>query len=92
MRNRSLWVLMLVVAACLCVAGWTGRAGTSSKVSWEYQVISNYGPSSTTPSPNVQQLNNAGEQGWELVSIQSGNFPNTTSAQVRTDYYFKRVK
>lgn len=89
MKKRSWWTMILVLVALLCLAGWTSGANTSSKTSWEYKVISIY---SSTPNPatNVQQLNNAGAEGWELIAIRSGDFPQTGSQQVRTDYYFKR--
>jgi len=90
MRKRSWLMLILVVVAFSILARWTNGAKPAVKVNWEYQIISVYGPSSTTPGPNVTQLNNAGAQGWELVAITSGNFPNTDSKQIRTDYYFKR--
>ena len=90
MRNRWWWMLVLVVVAFLTLARWTNGAKPSARVTWEYTVISVYGPSETTPPPNTQQLNNAGAQGWELVAVRSGNFPNAESKQIRTDYYFKR--
>jgi hypothetical protein len=92
MRQKWLWTLILGVVACLCLAGWTSHANTSSTISWEYKVISTYGPSVTNPPPNVQQLNEAGDEGWELVDIRSGEFPSAGSHQVRTDFYLKRVK
>jgi hypothetical protein len=92
MRQRWFWTLILAVFACFCLATWTSRAKTSANISWEYKVISTYGPSVTNPPPNVQQLNDAGAEGWELVDIRSGDFPNAGSHQVRTDYYLKRVK
>jgi hypothetical protein len=50
MRKLTWWTLILVVVAFLCLAGWTSRANTPSKVSWEYKVISTYGPSVTNPA------------------------------------------
>jgi hypothetical protein len=90
MRKQSWWTLILVVVACLCLASGTRGAKPSTKTTWEYRVISVYGPSVTTPAPDVQQLNNAGAEGWELIAIRSANFPEEKSQQVRTDYFFKR--
>lgn len=90
MKKLSWWTPILVVVACLSLVGATRSANTTVKTTWEYKVISTYGPSATTPQPDVQQLTNAGAEGWELVAIRSGRFPNETSQQVRTDYYFKR--
>ena len=89
MRNRSVWTLILVVVACLGLAGWT-RGANTPRHNWEYKVVSVYGSSKTNPPPNVTELNNAGAEGWELVAIRSGNHPRAESSQVRTDYYFKR--
>lgn len=83
-------MMVLVVVALFCLSSWTTGANSSIKTTWEYKVISTYGLSETNPPPNVAELNNAGLQGWELVAIRSGNFPEANSKQVRTDYYFKR--
>ena len=90
MRERSSWMLMFVVVAILCLSGWTTGANSSPRTIWEYKVISIYGPSATNPPPNPTELANAGLEGWELVAIQTGNFPDAHSKQFRTDYYFKR--
>lgn len=92
MRERSWWMLILVVVAFLCLTGWTSGANTSSKTIWEYKVVSVYGSSSTNPPPNLTELNNAGLEGWELIAVRAGNFPDAGSKQVRTDYYFKRYQ
>jgi len=86
MSKRSWWMLVLVVIVFSILARWTSGANQNPKPKWEYQVISMYGPSETS----LQQLNDAGAQGWELVAVRSGNFPNPDSKQIRTDYYFKR--
>lgn len=90
MRKQSLCMLFLVVAGFLFLSGWTSGAKPSTKVTWEYKVVSVYGASTTNPAPDVGQLNHAGADGWELVAIRSGNFPAPDSKQVRTDFYFKR--
>ena len=90
MKKLSWWAPILVVVACLSFVGATRSANTSAKTTWEYKVISTYGPSATTPQPDVQQLTNAGTEGWELVAIRSGRFPDENAKVVRTDYYFKR--
>lgn len=90
MRERSWWMLMLVVVALFCLSSWTTGANSSTKTTWEYRVVSIYGPSETNPPPNLTELNNAGLEGWELVAVRSGSFPDPHSKQFRTDYYFKR--
>lgn len=90
MRQRLLWILISVVALS-CAASWGSRAQTSSRTRWEYKVISSYA-TVTNPPPNVQELSNAGAQGWELVGVHSGDFPKPGSNQSRIDYYFKRAK
>ena len=92
MQKRSWLMLILLLVTVLCLAGWTSRANNSANVNWEYKVLSVYGPSVTNPPPDVNQLDNEGVQGWELVAIRAGEFPSTGSKQIRTDYYFKRIK
>jgi hypothetical protein len=91
--NQRLILAMIIVAVTLIsVVSWGVRAQSTSRVTWEYKVISSYGPSLTNPPPNVQVLNEAGYDGWELVEIRSEEFPKVGSNQFRTDYYLKRVK
>ena len=101
MRQKLLWlrpasiVLLIVALAVVGTLSFTGRAQQASRTTWEYKVISAYGPSETTPPPDVAQLDKAGTEGWELIDVRVGKFPGThkpESEQVRTDYYFKRAK
>ncbi|HEX5832412.1 MAG TPA: hypothetical protein VFY34_01080 [Pyrinomonadaceae bacterium] len=93
MQSRPWLTLILVmVIAFLCLAGWKSRANNSANIRWEYRVISIYGPSVTNPPPDTNQLDNEGVQGWELITIRAGEFPQQGSKQIRTDYYFKRSK
>ena len=55
MKKWFTLVLIVAVGILLTVMGWSVRAQSSSRVTWEYQVISSYGPSSTNPPPNVHQ-------------------------------------
>jgi hypothetical protein len=92
MKQRPMLVVFLVLVVLSGVVSWAVRAQTSSKVTWEYKVLSSYGPSITNPPPNVHELNEAGAQGWELVAIRSAEFPKLGSNQFRTDYFLKRAK
>ena len=92
MTKRLMLVTVLALGTLLCVVGWSVRAQSSAKVRWEYKVITDYGPSMTNPPTNVQQLNSAGAEGWELVIIRSGEFPKEGTGQFKTDYFFKRAK
>ncbi len=91
-KQRSMLVVILALVALCCVVSFGVRAQNSPTVTWEYKVVSTYGPSITNPPPNVNELNNAGAKGWELVAIRSGEFPKVGSNQFRTDYYLKRAK
>jgi hypothetical protein len=91
-KQRPMLVVMLALVALSCVVSWGVRAQSSSKVTWEYKVLSTYGPSITNPPPNVHELDEAGAKGWELVAIRSGEFPTVRSNQFRTDYFLKRAK
>jgi hypothetical protein len=92
MNKRLMLVVIFALVALCCVVSWSVRAQNSSEVTWDYKVISIYGTSTTNPPPNVNQLNEAGSKGWELVEIRSGEFPKVGSYQFRTDYYLKRAK
>ncbi len=85
---------IFVAVAIVGTLSFSGRAQTFSRTSWEYKVISTYGPSETSPPPNVPQLDKAGAEGWELIDIRVGSLDAhpTAPTQVRTDYYFKRAK
>jgi hypothetical protein len=90
MKQRSMLVAILALSAALCVVGWGVHAQSTSKVTWEYKVVSSYIP--PNPPPNIQELNRAGEQGWELVEIRVSEYPTVGSKQFRTDYYLKRAR
>jgi hypothetical protein len=90
--KRTFVILSVLFLAVLGTLSFSGRAQTNSRITWEYKVISTYGPSETNPPPNVSQLDTAGTQGWELIEVRAGDFPKPGSSQVRTDYYFKRPK
>ena len=85
-------LMLVAVLALVCVVGWSVRAQSSAKVTWEYKVITSYGPSMTNPPTNVPELNKVGAEGWELLTIRSGEFPKQGSGQYKTDYFFKRAK
>jgi|KBSSwiStaDraftv2_1062776.scaffolds.fasta_scaffold247904_2 hypothetical protein len=90
--KRTLVILSVAFIGAVGALSFNGRAQTTSKITWEYKVISTYGPSETNPAPNVPQLDTVGTEGWELIQVRAGEFPNPGSKQVRTDYYFKRPK
>ena len=101
MKQKLLWlrqisiVLIIVAIAVVGTLSLSGRAQPVFRTTWEYKVISTYGPSETNPPPNIPQLDKAGTEGWELIDIRAGSFPGSLkpeSNQVRTDYYFKRAK
>jgi hypothetical protein len=85
-------LMLVAILALMCVVGWSVRAQSSAKVTWEYKVVTSYGTSTTNPPTNVAELNKAGAEGWELLTIRSGEFPAKNSGQFKTDYFFKRAK
>jgi hypothetical protein len=68
MKSR-LW-LPLIVIALLCLAGWKaeGQKGTPPAPRWEYKVVDLEGKNPTYAQDYETQLNQLGQQGWELVS------------------------
>lgn len=76
MKNR--FYLALVVAALLCLAGWTARAQYSTRSvprqAWEHTQLQ--GNSSYVLT---SKLNELGQEGWQLVAVSScPNLPQTT--------------
>ena len=55
------------------------------KVQWEYRILTDRGRMGRV---TASQLDEAGEQGWELVAVLRD--PAATEPQV--NYYFKRLK
>jgi len=92
MKNRLMLVAILALGTLVGAIGWGAHAQNASRVRWEYKVISSYGPSLTNPTPNVHQLNDAGAEGWELLTIRSGEYPKPGSNIFKTDYFLKRAK
>lgn len=91
MRNRSLWVLGLVVIAVLSFASWGGRAQGPQRKTWEYKmVVEQYGAQPATLGE--QQMNKLGAEGWELVDTRVVPFQHGGVTQYRTDYHFKRAR
>ncbi len=90
--TKKLMLVLVVILALVCLVGWSVGAQSPAKVTWEYKVITNYGPSITNPPTSVPELNKAGAEGWELVTIRSGEYPTQDSGQFKTDYFFKRAK
>jgi hypothetical protein len=75
-------IVALIVAALLSF-GFSrnhSEAANETVTSYEYQVLIEGGL-----SPNVKQLNDAGAQGWELVSV-------TRSENGPSILYLKRVR
>ena len=81
--------LAIAAIALFCLVGWNSKAQSSSKDPWEYTVITYYG--TTGPIPvDMNQLNKAGAQGWELVTLHSEEVTLGTHKQLRIYYFLKR--
>ena len=86
MKNRL--YLVLVLAAFVCLAGWTARARNVPRQVWEYQRVEfdfnvdiNY------------RLNQLGAEGWQLVAVTSSCPSSTkTSPGCKSAAYMKREK
>ena len=89
MKNR--FYLVLVVAALLCLAGWTARAQfetrTVPRQAWEHTYVEFPG------SFDTSRLNELGLKGWQLVAVTSNcsNDPKTFPVCKYTAY-MKREK
>ena len=69
MKQTNRWMMGLTIIAALCIVGWTsyGQGQNSSKKNWEYMscVIGQ-------PDQLPKELNQFGNDGWELVSVDAG--------------------
>lgn len=83
MKAKGYW--LVAVIALFCLFGWTGygQTGTEQKPQprWEYSTMT------VADYQGTSLLNNAGEKGWELVSVTQLEGENT-----KKQYYFKRAK
>lgn len=80
MKTKSLWLVALLF---LCAIVWTTRAQKQSegRPTWEYMSI-------TIPdSKSEASMNNAGEQGWELVAVTQAEGASTVKS-----YFFRRTR
>ena len=81
--------LALVLLALLFLVGWTSRAERPSKTDWEYKAVTVW-QSVDMINPNMNDINNIGDDGWELVTIIPNDTQRGNLHQTRLTYYFKR--
>jgi hypothetical protein len=91
MKTKSKLVLGFIAVALFCLVGWSGKAQSSSRTIWEYKVLTSYG-TNDTPPPSLDQFNQMGADGWELVTAVSEDATNTPRHQRRIENLFMRAK
>ena len=64
MKGKLIVALVVAVLLSLGLSRNESEAANQTVTSYEYQILMEGGL-----SPNVKQLNDAGAQGWELVSV-----------------------
>jgi hypothetical protein len=83
MKTKGYW--LIAVITLLFILGWTSYAQKvtepKSQPKWEYMSMT------VADYSGIAPLNNAGAQGWELVSVTQFDVANTTK-----QYFFKRAK
>jgi hypothetical protein len=92
MKNRL--VLLAVLFFSILLLAWSGHARPqktdNARQVWEYKALAAglyMIPAASSPSV-VDQLNQCGADGWELVTVENVGVPGAPSAV----YYFKRLK
>ncbi len=83
-KEKMRWILVLVAITIFGLVGWIRQGQSSSRTTWEYMTIH------ITSSNTVQReelLNNAGAEGWELVTHVSGG-----DLTLYGYYHFKRAR
>lgn len=83
-------VLIFTIVAFACLLGWQSSAQTTNKATWEYKIYTAHG--TPIPSPDMNQFNKLGAEGWEFVESQAHPSVNGMTGQQRVDYFFKRMK
>ncbi len=85
MKSRVVFGTMLMLVTVFSLIGWTGygQKHVGSNSIWEYKVISD------NESESGNWMEQAGQQGWELVSVSSNVQSGSTTFKT---YYFKRAK
>lgn len=90
MKMKLKIALAIAAIVLFCLVGWNSKAQSSSRDPWEHKVITQYGSTVTMPV-NMNELNNAGAEGWELVTVLSeGEVTRGTLKQIKVSYFFKR--
>ena len=92
MRNK-IYLSLVVVAVLLGSIGWTASAQKTNfaKQTWEYKVHTVYGVNDLPPA-NLEQFNQMGAEGWELITVLLEQSTLGGSQQRKAMYYFKRAK
>jgi hypothetical protein len=85
MKQKVLWLLLIMAIASASWAGWTGRAQGTPRNSWEYKVV-------PVTDDGATVLNDLGTEGWELVTIRTQEQSAGNVRYVRGYYYFKRPR
>ena len=89
MKPKLTQVVLIVGLAAASLLSWSvyAQQGKSGKVVWEYKIV-------TVPGfeDNGYGLSQLGAQGWELVSVRSGEEMLGSNRLVRFHYYLKRAK
>jgi hypothetical protein len=80
MKGKLIVALVVMVLLAVCLSRNQSEAANQTITSYEYQILIE-----GALSPNVKQLNDAGAQGWELVSV-------TKNENGPSILYLKRVR
>ncbi len=89
MKYRTNWLVLAIAAIALFgLIGWTSHAQSSSKTTFEYQIVT------ILQSQASEELNALGAQGWELVTMEQDLLLETKNSRdyYYRKYFFKRAK
>jgi Domain of unknown function (DUF4177) len=89
MKSKSKRALMIAAIALLFFVGLNSKAQRASKTTWEYRVVTTSSPSGLLPS-SLKELNELGDEGWEMVTVVSEDVVHGTLHQTKLTYYLKR--
>ena len=91
MNIRSKIALVVAVVVLLFLVGWTSRAEQPSKTDWEYKAVTIW-HNPDVMQPNMKELNDLGDDGWELVQAIPSDDTHGNSHHTKLTCYFKRPR
>ena len=89
MKTKFRIALVIAAIAFVCLVGWNSKAQRLGTTNWEYKVVTKWHHPEAS-STNIQQLNDMGDEGWDLVTVISEDVMRGNLRHTKLSFYFKR--